>query len=289
MGGPGFVSRGSLFVQDESAGLVVSLLDPQPGDRLLDCCAAPGGKTLFAAARMRGVGSITALDVSSGRLRALRTAAEVAGVGGMALDLRDWAREVASKQSRRTGTYGGGGAQAERERERSGAEEEGGARRSLLYDKVLLDAPCTGTGVLAKRADLRWRRTTEQLWTLVALQDGLLEAAAGLVAPGGVLVYSTYGILTIEVEEDQWRVLAFLDRHPEFNVEAATGASAAVLVPGGPEAGGARGGGQEAGPGGRSPGPMVPASVVTAEGFMATLPHVNGTDGAFAARMRRRR
>ncbi|EFJ42911.1 hypothetical protein VOLCADRAFT_42105, partial [Volvox carteri f. nagariensis] len=234
----GFVSDGSLVVQDESAGLVVSLLDPQPGERLLDCCAAPGGKTLFAAARMRGHGSITALDVSAPRLGALRRAAELAGVEDMvttrAVDLRRRVRQPD------TATM-------------------------WQYDKVLLDAPCTGTGVLAKRADLRWRRTPEQLYELVALQQELLEAAACLVAPGGVLVYST---CDIEEEEDQERVRTFLERHPEFEVEPA----AAAAVPSGRRGFGAS---------------WVPPSVVTAEGFMATLPHVHDTDGAFAARLRR--
>ncbi|GLC35804.1 hypothetical protein PLESTB_000496000 [Pleodorina starrii] len=289
----GFVSDGSLFVQDESAGLVVSLLDPQPGERLLDCCAAPGGKTLFAAARMRGRGSITALDVSAPRLGALRRAAERAGVGDMvtahAADLRVWARQVRERAAWQAemgppdGSAATAAAAASTERGASPGDdlewERVGAPRdrvrkpeALLYDKVLLDAPCTGTGVLAKRADLRWRRTPEQLQELTALQDELLDAAASLVAPGGVMVYST---CSIEEEEDQQRVRAFLERHPDFELESATGPPQATAA---------------ATRGGPSPGrPWVPPAVVSPEGFVATLPHVHDTDGAFAARLRRRR
>ncbi|GIL72703.1 hypothetical protein Vretifemale_3009, partial [Volvox reticuliferus] len=272
----GFVSNGSLVVQDESAGLVVSLLDPQPGEKLLDCCAAPGGKTLFAAARMQGKGSITALDISAPRLGALRRAAELAGVSDMvsthACDLRDWTRKAAERAvwlaemrpaAPPAAAVGGGG---------GGAVEVPGSRdtgfgqpiTTLWYDKVLLDAPCTGTGVLAKRADLRWRRTPEQLQELITLQDELLDAAASMVAPGGILVYST---CSVEEEEDHQRVRAFLNRHPEFQLDLATRGTAD-------------------GPAG-SPSPCVPPEVVTAEGYVATLPHVHDTDGAFAARLRR--
>ncbi|GIL43283.1 hypothetical protein Vafri_1068, partial [Volvox africanus] len=277
----GFVSDGSLVVQDESAGLVVSLLDPQPDEKLLDCCAAPGGKTLFAAARMQGRGSITALDISAPRLGALRRAAELAGVSGMvnthACDLREWARKVAERaawlaEMRPVGatdadaavpTRGGGGAAA-LPGSRDNGSQFGQPITTSLYDKVLLDAPCTGTGVLAKRADLRWRRTPEQLRELVTLQDGLLDAAASMVAPGGILVYST---CSIEEEEDHQRVRAFLDRHSEFRLDLLACGTA-----GGPAS---------------PPRPGVPPEVITAEGYVATLPHVHDTDGAFAARLRR--
>ncbi|GFR41255.1 hypothetical protein Agub_g1930 [Astrephomene gubernaculifera] len=287
----GFVTRGSLSVQDESAGLVVALLDPQPGDRLLDCCAAPGGKTLFAAARMRGRGSITALDVSAARLRALRRAAEVAGAAHMvetrAADLREWAAEVAAREARRAREFRR--EDDEWERGGSGGGGRGGVVRhpdSLLYDKVLLDAPCTGTGVLSKRADLRWRRTPEHLEQLAALQGELLRAAAQLVAPGGVLVYST---CSIEEEENQLQVRSFLERHPEFELEPATPLGPTHGSPQSPSASGAAAAGRRGrGSGGhRGLSGGVPAEVITEEGFVATLPHVHDTDGAFAARLRR--
>src|SRR5690606_9063031 len=120
------------------------------------------------------------------------------------------------------------------------------------FDRVLLDAPCTGLGVLAKRADLRWQRVAGDLPELVALQDALPDAAARHVRPGGLLVYST---CTLAPEENEERVAAFLGRHPNFRLEPV--------------------------------GDRVPGSMQTGEGSYLALPHVHGTDGAFAARLRR--
>lgn len=218
----GWMDTGQCAVQDESAGLVVRLLDPQPGESLVDPCAAPGGKTLYAALRMRGEGVIYAADVNESRLHLLGEAAAAHGVAGMIrlreTDLREWAREPDAPRA----------------------------------DRVLLDAPCSGLGVLAKRADLRWQRRPEDLRDLTALQDELLDAAVRLVRPGGLLVYST---CTIEPEENQQRVRTFLDRHPDFVLEPA--------------------------------GPYVPTPTVTEAGFYATCPHEHDIDGAFGARLRR--
>jgi 16S rRNA (cytosine967-C5)-methyltransferase len=107
--------------------------------------------------------------------------------------------------------------------------------------------------VLAKRADLRWQRSPEDLEELTTLQDDLLDAAAPLVRPGGLLVYST---CTIEPEENEERVRAFLDRHPAFVLEPV--------------------------------GDRVPDELIDEDGFYRTLPHRHRIDGAFAARLRRR-
>src|SRR5690606_7570329 len=113
------------------------------------------------------------------------------------------------------------------------------------FDRVLLDAPCSGTGVLARRADLRWNRSEADMTDLVRLQDELLDAATGLVRPGGLLVYGT---CTLEPEENEDRVHAFLSRHRAFEVEDLS--------------------------------PYVEESVMTHESFLATLPHEHGIDGA---------
>ena len=214
----GVFDEGLCSVQDEGAGLIVQLLDPAPGERILDACAAPGGKAFYAAQFMADTGEITAVDVHEGRLRLVERGAVQLGITCI----------------------------------RTVAQDARVFRDDRLFDRVLLDAPCSGFGVLAKRADLRWNRAPEDLQELVALQDALLEAAAMNVRPGGVLVYGT---CTIEPEENEERVTAFLRRHDDFIVERAQD--------------------------------YVPAQLVREDGFFATLPFRDGIDGAFGARLRR--
>lgn len=218
----GWLDDGQVAVQDESAGLIGRVLNPQPGETIVDACAAPGGKSLYAALRMQGEGTIHAVDVNASRMGLVVGAAAAHGVGSMlqphTADFREWATAAEAPQA----------------------------------DRVLLDAPCSGFGVLAKRADLRWQRSPDDLDELTTLQDELLDAAAQCVRPGGLLVYST---CSIEPEENQQRVQAFLNRYSEFELESTRG--------------------------------TVPDDVVTDEGCLATMPHTHRIDGAFAARLRR--
>ncbi len=218
----GLLDDGHVAVQDESAGLAMEVLDPQPGDMLIDGCAAPGGKTMHAATRMGGEGTIQAFDVDGQRLETVADAADTHGVPDLvyteAADLRQVADQPDPPEA----------------------------------DRVLLDVPCTGLGVLAKRADLRWRRTPDDLEEMIALQDQLLDAAATLVKPGGLLVYST---CSIEPEENEQRVDAFLARHDQFAMESVAG--------------------------------HVPDEMVSDAGHLVTLPQRHRMDGAFAARLRR--
>jgi len=233
----GLLQDGKAVVQDESSGLVVALLDPRPGDRILDGCAAPGGKAFFAASRLRGRGSVLALDVSPRRLLALENQAERLGLGDLVSTLAVDFREFGA------GFTG-------REEGALGREQE----HPAPFDKVLVDAPCSGLGVLSKRADLRWRRTPGEIRELRSLQDELLAGAAPLVRAGGFLVYST---CSIEPDENEERVECFLTAHPgEFEVVPAS--------------------------------TKLDASVLSHDGrFLATLPHRHGTDGAFGALLRR--
>ncbi|PAP77359.1 16S rRNA (cytosine(967)-C(5))-methyltransferase RsmB [Rubrivirga marina] len=213
----GLLDEGTVAVQDVAAGLVVHVLDPQPEERILDAAAAPGGKAVYAALRMHDRGEVAALDVSEAKVGLIAGAARRHGlsiVRPVKADLTTW---------------------------------ESDAR----FDRVLLDAPCSGSGVLAKRADLRWRRSPEGLDELAELQDALLDAAARHVRPGGLLVYST---CSVEAEENDDRVAAFLSRRNEFRLESVEG--------------------------------LVPDALVDDVLYRA-LPHVHGTDGAFAARLRR--
>lgn len=212
----GLLEEGVCAVQDQAAGLVVRVLDPQPGDAVLDGAAAPGGKAIGAALRMGNEGRVVALDVSEAKADLVRQSAGRQGAGiveAVVGDLTEWHGDT--------------------------------------FDRVVLDAPCSGSGVLAKRADLRWRRSPQALAELAVLQDTLLDAAAGHVAPSGLLVYST---CSVEPEENDQRVEAFLERHPDFSVESAQ--------------------------------PFVPREMSDGPYYRA-LPHRHGTDGAFAARLRR--
>ncbi|XP_058112194.1 uncharacterized protein LOC131255476 isoform X9 [Magnolia sinica] len=205
--------------QNLTAGLVVSVVDPQPGETIVDCCAAPGGKTLFMASRLRGQGMVYAIDVNKGRLRILEETAKSHNVNDVITvvhaDLRIFSEKISKK-----------------------------------FDKVLLDAPCSGLGVLSKRADLRWNRRLEDLEQLTNLQDELLDAASLLVKPGGTLVYST---CSIDPEENEERVAAFLLKHPEFTIDLADR--------------------------------YVPPDFVTDKGFFFSNPVKHHLDGSFAARL----
>ena len=182
-----------------------------------------------------------AADINAARLKALARTAQRQGVLSM---LRLCVGDMASLQTSHSPTTNPRDAKQ---------KCDPADVASMCFDVVLVDAPCSGSGVLAKRADLRWRRTPGQLHDLIQLQARLLDRLAPLVQPGGVLVYSTCSVLGVENEE---QVASFLERHPEFVVDA-------------PPAG-------------------VPKEVCTADGFMATLPHVHNCDGAFAARLLRK-
>ncbi|CAG9461872.1 unnamed protein product [Pedinophyceae sp. YPF-701] len=256
----GIVAEGRAAVQDESAGCVVAVLNPQPGDRVLDCCAAPGGKAMFSAARMGPTGRVLALDLHESRVQAMDKAAELQGlrkvVATMAVDLhvfsKKWRQAVAAERP-----LGADGEFPRSAKEREALQPFCDPATGVpeLFDRVLLDAPCTGLGTLSRRADIRWQRSLEDLKELTQLQARLLDAAAPLVKPGGLLVYST---CTMEPEENGAQVEAFLRRH--------AGAFTLEPVPEG----------------------KVHPQVVAPEGWMATLPQRDGIDGAFAARLRRR-
>lgn len=190
----GLVERGGCAVQDEASALAVLALDPRPGDSVLDACAAPGGKALFAARRLQGKGSLMAMDVSAKKLSALSRASRAQGVGSV---LRIASQDLLDMDPEKDPRWG-------------------------TYDRVLVDAPCTGTGVLAKRPDLRWRRTPEDLMRLSKLQRSLLSRASQATRPGGILVYST---CSIEPEENDQVADWFLSVHSEYVISPFMNAS----------------------------------------------------------------
>ena len=173
---PGY-EEGEFIVQDPGTQLAIRLLDPKPGDRILDACAAPGGKTIQIA--WRGA-DVVACEVNPNRRKRLqsnleRLALKVPVVGAIA------------------------------------------PMGQTLFDKVLVDAPCSNSGVIRRRPDVRWNWTVDKLSGLVRLQSSILDSAASLVRPGGRLVYST---CSNEPEENMQQVEAFLARHQEFVLDS---------------------------------------------------------------------
>jgi 16S rRNA (cytosine967-C5)-methyltransferase len=187
---PGF-GEGWWSVQDSSAQQVVQLLDPQPGERILDCCAAPGGKTTHIAEQLHNEGEVWALDRHAGRLRRVEANAQRLQLTCLQTRVVDLA-----------------------------VEDEDWAHRDLpawgSVDRVLLDAPCSGLGTLHRHADARWQQSPQQIHSLVDLQARLLDRVARWVKPGGILVYST---CTLHPQENQAQIDAFLARTPGWQVD----------------------------------------------------------------------
>jgi 16S rRNA (cytosine967-C5)-methyltransferase len=178
--------NGEFYVQDPSTLVAVDALDPQPGEAILDMCAAPGGKTTYIAQKMRNRGRIIAADSQSSRLALVGENCRRLGVQIVA-------------------TLACEGTRLDR------------CLRGNEFDRVLVDAPCSNTGVLRRRADLRWRLSEEEITRLAALQAKLLDAAANFTKHAGVLVYST---CSLEPEENEGVVSAFLTSHKDFTLES---------------------------------------------------------------------
>jgi len=180
---PGFI--GGLFtVQDEGAMVVTYLLEPKPGEIIVDACAAPGGKTTHIAEMTKDEAEVIAVDSHPSRLKLVEENAVRLKLFNIKTVLGDWT-ELAQQFVNRA-------------------------------DKVLLDVPCSGTGTLRRKADARWKKSEEQVRQLADLQLRLLEASSSVVRKGGVIVYAT---CSLEPEEDEQVVKSFLELHPEFVLE----------------------------------------------------------------------
>jgi 16S rRNA (cytosine967-C5)-methyltransferase len=214
------VGRGDFQVQDPSASLAVRLLDPQPNTEIVDLCAAPGGKATLMAELTSDKALVTAVDLSASRLKLLAgtlVSRCLRNIRTVAQDAREFPQDPAN---------------------------------AGRFDAVLLDVPCSGFGVLARRADLRWRRKLEDLPELVTLQKGLIRAGSRCVKIGGVLVYST---CSIEPQENQEIVRDFLATYDNFHPDS---------VPAG-----------------------IPEKFIASEGEIATDSPRDRMDGAYAARL----
>lgn len=177
---------GLYSVQDESSMLVAEWVEPQPGQRVLDCCAAPGGKTAHMAEKMGDRGEIVACDVHEHKEKLVREQAERLGLRSIRTVVAD-ARTL---------------------KERFAAES---------FDRILLDAPCSGLGVIRRKPDMKWAKSESEIAAVAEVQRELLEAVHPLLKPGGVLVYST---CTVERSENEEQIADFCRRHPEFAPDA---------------------------------------------------------------------
>jgi 16S rRNA (cytosine967-C5)-methyltransferase len=172
---------GAFLAQSRAAMHVAHVLDPQPGEQVLDLCAAPGGKSTHLAALMQGEGEVVAVERNARRAGTLMRTAQRLHVSNVRVEVSDAAEE----------------------------RPEG-----AVFDRVLVDPPCSGLGTLQARADLRWRVTPEHVREMTCTQAAILAAGAAAVRPGGVLVYST---CTISPTENERQMANFLDAHPDFN------------------------------------------------------------------------
>ncbi|MFP5527779.1 16S rRNA (cytosine(967)-C(5))-methyltransferase RsmB [Peptococcus simiae] len=170
---------GDFIIQDASSMLVAHALDPRPGEHIADLCAAPGGKTTHVAALMKDQGRVDAFDLHPHRVQLIKENRDRLGISSIEARVQD--------------------AQT--------LEAQG------TYDRVLVDAPCSGLGVLNRRPDARWHRRRQQVPDLVNLQAAILDKAAVALKEGGTLLYSTCTTFRAE-NEDQCQ--HFLDRHPDF-------------------------------------------------------------------------
>lgn len=178
--------EGKLLAQSRAAMLVARTLDPQPCERVLDLCAAPGGKSTHIAALMGDQGEVVAVERNPARAAELRETAERLKASSILVEVADAALPRA---------------------------------KGDRFDRVLVDPPCSGLGTLQARPDLRWRLTPAKLEELAQIQAAILAAGAVALRPGGVLVYST---CTISPLENEQQIESFLDRNSGFALEDVT-------------------------------------------------------------------
>jgi len=202
---PAFL-EGRFTVQDEAAQLVVAMLDPKPGDQVLDACAAPGTKTTAIAERLDDQGSVLATDRHARRLAMVARSARRLGLSGIRTLKRDVSKDLDDLPGLSALPDPGTPSL-----EGSGAEAAGPA----LFDRALADVPCSGLGTLRRNPDARWRARPEAILELAYLQLAILEHVARVLKPRGTLVYST---CTLVPEENEEVVAAFLNRNRDYDL-----------------------------------------------------------------------
>lgn len=199
------LKEGKGYIQDPSAALAVKLLDPHPGEKILDACAAPGGKTALIT---ESGAEIIAVEKSPQRMKTLAANLKKLGAEKVKLVTADFLTHTFEKKFDPSTSL-------RFSRDKSPGVS-GSSASPKAFDKVLLDVPCTGLGTVARHPELRWEKKKEDAVRLGAQALHFLERAAGLVSPGGIIVYST---CTLTAEENWDVVEKFLSSHPEFERE----------------------------------------------------------------------
>lgn len=179
-----WMKEGLLYVQDPATRHCVELLDPQPGEKILDACAAPGGKSALIAAAMQNQGELLCTDSNEKRIPRLETNLERLGIDMATVQTHDWSQPA--------------------------PEAWIGA-----FDAILLDVPCSNTGVMRRRLDARWRLRGEDIVNLTKIQEAILENALPCLKPEGRLVYST---CSIEPDENHDLVTGFIEKNPDWEL-----------------------------------------------------------------------
>lgn len=177
--------EGWLTIQDESSMLVARALDPKPGNKVLDSCAAPGGKTTHIAERMNNEGEVYALDLHEHKVTLIEEQAKRLKLSIIKTKTTDsrMAGEIFASES---------------------------------FDCILVDAPCTGLGVIRRKPDIKWQKKVEDINSITTIQKAILKAAAPLLKKGGRLVYST---CSIDAAENELIVKNFLEEHSDFQLD----------------------------------------------------------------------
>ena len=208
-------AEGLVYIQDEASQLISALLNPQPGERILDLCAAPGSKSTHIAALTENQSQIVACDLRRHRLSTLNQTARRLGVSSIETVSLDATKDLAFVTE-------------------------------TMFDRVLIDAPCSGTGTLRRHPEIKWRLKPADIETMASIQMELLKNGSRAVRDGGILIYST---CSLEPEENEAVVKAFLEQAREFSIVR----------------------------------PSTRSELIIEEGFIRTYPHRHGVDGFFAA------
>ena len=222
---------GLFQIQDEAAQIITQLLSPKPGEKILDACAGLGGKTGHIAQLMENKGIIIAVDVENKKLESLQSDSKRLGI-----DIIQTKSLNLLKTSIKDFDF--------------------------YFDRVLIDAPCTGLGVMRRNPDTKWNRSKNDIERLAAKQKKMLNAAANLVKPGGILVYA---VCSCEREENEEVIHRFLDKRKDFSIDKDFKSDNYYSLM-----------------------TRLISPLINREGFLKTYPEANNMDGFFAARLKRK-